>query len=343
MPEETIVDVFIQSYLARKRDWLQAVLEKIPRYRSAIAAQLSALGLPRELMFLPAVESGFQAKATSPRGAAGLWQLMRNTASPYGLVMDQWVDERRDFLKSGEASLKKLSTDFRYFGNWCTALAAYNCGSTLMARLVRQNGTSDYWTLRRKGTLPAETAAFVPQFLALAKILSYPGRYGLDVPWTPAVAWASIPVARTVDLRVLSRESGVPLETLTAGNVELTMAYTPPASYGYTLKVPMEFRDAVESALAGSSLPMVDFSIHLIKEGDTLYGIARANGVTIDMLTEFNPGVKPLALKIGSRLLVPMPGTAKVGAGKDAESRPMPGTAKVDQRAGTASPQGGSG
>src|SRR5208337_4435733 len=114
--------------LAQRRDWLQAVLARSVRYRAVIAAVVTEKDLPRELRFLPAVESGFQALAVSPRGAVGLWQLMRNTASPYGLRMDQWVDERRDFMRSTEASLAKLEDNYVQFGDWCLALAAYNCG-----------------------------------------------------------------------------------------------------------------------------------------------------------------------------------------------------------------------
>ncbi len=153
-----------------------------------IAEALAARGLPRELQFLPAVESGFQDRAVSPQGAAGLWQLMRNTASPYGLRMDLWLDERRDVGKATEASLAKLAENCAIFGDWYMALAAYNCGVGKLSAIVRRSPGADFWALRRKGVLPRETAAFVPQFLALSRILGHPGRYGLDRGMGPAPA-----------------------------------------------------------------------------------------------------------------------------------------------------------
>ncbi|GAH11549.1 unnamed protein product, partial [marine sediment metagenome] len=42
---------------------------------------------------------------------------------------------------------------------------------------------------REKGLLPEETAEYVPKFLALAKICSYPGRYGLTMAWEESVVW----------------------------------------------------------------------------------------------------------------------------------------------------------
>ena len=44
----------------------------------------------------------------------------------------------------------------------------------------------------------------------------------------------------------------------------------------------------------------------MIAQGDTLSEIAQRYGVTVDMLVEFNPGVKPLQLRIGARLIVPL-------------------------------------
>ncbi len=308
MPDQAVIDRFLDTYLARKKDWLQAVLDRIPIYRGVITARIEELDLPRELLFLPAVESGFQITATSPRGAAGLWQLMANTASPFGLAMDQWVDERRDFFKATDASLRKLRQDFSSFGDWYLALAAYNCGASRLSRVVRQSGVTDYWTLRRRGLLPAETASFVPQFLAIAKILSYPGRYDLAPSWKGTVSWTRVPVARCVDLRILSREAGVPFDTLTRANAELATALTPPPSYRYSLKVPVEYRQAVEATLGGSTMPLLDFSIYVVKAGDTLSGIAQACGVTVDLLKEFNPAVRPLTLQIGARILVPLKG-----------------------------------
>ena len=305
-PDEDVIDRFVDGLRAGHADWLQAVLDRSLRYRAIITGAIAERGLPPELRYLPAVESGFQARATSPRGAAGLWQLMRNTASPYGLRMDQWVDERRDFWKATEASLDKLAENYRIFGDWYMALAAYNCGVGKLSAIVRRYPGNDYWALRRKGVLPRETSAFVPQFLALTRILSYPGRYGLEVGWDTSPAWSRIPLDRCVDLRILSAKSGVPLEVLTAGNAELNFLLTPPASYKYELKVPQEYSQPVEKALAESDMPLMDFRVHLVAQGDTLSGIARKYRVDMDLIQEFNPNLAPRVLRIGAKVLVPI-------------------------------------
>jgi hypothetical protein len=82
IPDEDLIGRYVDGLLATRREWLQQCLDRSARYRAVISKALSEKGLPRELAFLPAIESGFQERAVSPRGAAGLWQLMRNTASP---------------------------------------------------------------------------------------------------------------------------------------------------------------------------------------------------------------------------------------------------------------------
>jgi membrane-bound lytic murein transglycosylase D len=305
VPDEDLIGRYVDGLLATRRDWLQAVRDRSARYRSMIAKALAERGMPRELGYLPAVESGFQARAVSPRGAAGLWQLMRNTASPYGLRMDLWVDERRAVEKATDASLEKLSENYSIFGDWYMALASYNCGVGRLSSILRRSPGSDFWDLRKKGLLPRETAAFVPQFLAIARILGHAGRYGFDLEWDPQPQWAEIPLDRPVDLRKLADAAGAPLDELLAGNPELNYLVTPPASYSYKLKVPVDYREAVTDALQGATMPLMEFQVHAISGGDTLFGMSLRYGVSLSLIQEFNPSVNPRALHIGAKVLIP--------------------------------------
>ena len=307
IPDEDVIGSFVQGYLASQKAWLQAVLDSSARYRPMITAALAARGLPRELEFLPAVESGFQARAVSPQGATGLWQLMRNTASPYGLRMDLWLDERRDPARATEASLSKLTENRAHFGDWYLALAAYNCGIGKLAGIRRHSPGDDYWGLRRKGMLPRETAAFVPAFLALSMIFSHPGRYGLVVGWDPPPPEPrTMTLDRCVDLRILSRAAGIPVADLVTANPALNFLVTPPSSYAYALKVPAADADAVEQVLANASMPLLEFRIHVVARGDTLFAMSLRYGVSVEVISEFNPHVDPRFLKIGAQLLIPV-------------------------------------
>jgi len=75
------------------------------------------------------VESGFNPKAVSSKGARGLMQLLPSTAKQYG-VSD--IHDPYQNLRAGAAHLRGLLDEFD--GNVTLALAAYNAGSGAVRR-----------------------------------------------------------------------------------------------------------------------------------------------------------------------------------------------------------------
>ncbi|MBK8494331.1 MAG: lytic transglycosylase domain-containing protein [Chitinophagaceae bacterium] len=87
---------------------------------------LSQYGLPRELKYLAVIESNLSTKATSWVGAGGPWQFMPYTARDYGLVVNNVLDERRDYYKSTHAAARYLLTLYGQMKDWLLVIAAYN-------------------------------------------------------------------------------------------------------------------------------------------------------------------------------------------------------------------------
>ena len=84
---------------------------------------------PRLITTVISVESAFNPRAVSPKGARGLMQLMPLTARQYG-VTD--LNDPRENIEGGVAYLKDLSR--RYKGDLRLALAAYNAGPEAVER-----------------------------------------------------------------------------------------------------------------------------------------------------------------------------------------------------------------
>lgn len=171
----------LQHYL-KSEGYLRRTLSRARPYLYHIVKEIERRKLPMELALLPAVESAYQATATSPKSAAGLWQFIPNTGENYGLEQNEWYDERRDVIASTVAALKYLQRLHTLFdGDWLRALAAYNWGEGNVQRAIEKNQNegkpTDYWSL----DMPAETRQYVPKLIALSKIVATPETYAVKM------------------------------------------------------------------------------------------------------------------------------------------------------------------
>jgi membrane-bound lytic murein transglycosylase D len=120
--------------------------------------------VPPELVWLAEVESSFDRTARSPMGAAGLFQLMPDTAKRFGLSL--WPrDQRYQPEPSATASAQYLKFLFAHFHDWRLALAAYNDGEGSIQKLLDRYQTQNYDNIAAH--LPAETQMFVPRVEAV--------------------------------------------------------------------------------------------------------------------------------------------------------------------------------
>ncbi len=135
--------------LARSAQY-DPIIEKAAEYASIESNLLRAVIV---------VESGFNSRAMSKRGAVGLMQLMPETASRFG-VSDRY-DPRQNVL-AGAQYLRFLMD--RFGSNVRLALAAYNAGE----QAVDRSG----------GQIPpfSETQAYVPRVLKIYRMLEEQAR-----------------------------------------------------------------------------------------------------------------------------------------------------------------------
>jgi len=71
-----------------------------------IEKKLADRGMPKELGWLPLIESGFKTHAKSQVAALGLWQFMPATGDQMGLSRTRWVDNRMDPEQASEAAAR---------------------------------------------------------------------------------------------------------------------------------------------------------------------------------------------------------------------------------------------
>ncbi len=161
---------------------------------------------------------------------------MRGTARKYGLKVNYWIDERKDFIKSTYAAARYLKKLYEIFGDWREAVASYNLGEAKLLRILRARNFVDYWQLMRSRRLPVETTAYLPQWMAVTLIAKNPARYGFTLKEKP-LNFETLKVEGGMDLRIFAIAGNIDYKTLLKLNAELRRRITPPG-HTYLLKVP---------------------------------------------------------------------------------------------------------
>ncbi len=294
------------DYLMNDQDFIMHTALRSAPYLYFIHQQVKKRKLPIELVLLPMIESGYNPFIYSTAGAAGIWQMMPDTASGFGIKQDWWYDGRRDVVASTGAALDYLAYLFNFFdGNSLLAIAAYNSGEgavmSAIRRNIREGKSTDFWSL----PLPRETRTYVPRLLALAIIVAHPEHYPLRFPRVRNSPYlAQVDVGGQMDLKQAATFAGLSLKNLQQLNPGFNHLVTHPNG-PYKLVLPIENVEQFMLHLANTSLSHhIDWTQYKIKSGDTLESVAKHFKTTSYALREINHLGKH-SLKKGMKLVIP--------------------------------------
>ena len=312
------------EWLQRNPDYLARVFGRAQRYLHYIVDEVEAQGLPGDLALLPVVESAFNPFAYSRAHASGLWQFIAPTGERYGLKRNYYQDQRRDVVESTRGALEYLTQlRERFDGDWFLAIAAYNYGSGNVQRAINRNAAlgrkKDFFSL----SLPAETRAYVPKLVALARMVREPERYGFYLPPIPDTPYFRVvPTGGPVDLRLMAELAGVDTEELHALNPSWNRWITDPEG-PHRVLVPEVVADGFAEKLA-----MLDgnararLAVHTVVPGESFASIAGHYKVPESFVDRMNTGMRA-DLKPGDELWMPAGDVSQLraGLGSDLERR----------------------
>lgn len=269
-------------------------------------------GMPEELANLAIIESGYRPKAVSRAGAAGAWQFMPFTGKKYGLAQDWWQDERLDPYRATEAAADYLQKLYNDFGDWPTAIAAYNAGEGKMSRAKESAGARDFFEVKAKNhlldyktQLRAETTQYVPRFMAVTKIMRNLPELGFD-PIAPekAVEVARLEARPGTDLTAVSRACNLSWSEFQKYNPhhKRTITCTDKVTYIYVPRHAHEnarnFLCTNEAANYAGWKP-----VRIASSRDSLEKISKRSNIPLGRLQIANPGIN--RLKTGQTILLP--------------------------------------
>jgi membrane-bound lytic murein transglycosylase D len=255
--EAHLIFDFPVTYNARVRKWIKYFqttgrpsfrrwLERSSRYIPGIQEEMKRANLPLDLAYVAMIESGFSSSASSHANALGMWQFIAPTGTRYGLSIDWWIDERRDFEKATKAAIGYMSDLYEQFGSWHLVAASYNMGENGVRRLIKRYKTNSFWDLADRGALPEETRNYLPKMLAAMLIAKAPALYGFrDLEFQVPYSFDTLEVPGGTDLINLADHLGVSERSLTELNPELLKAFVPREVKTHRIRIPKGSKIAV--------------------------------------------------------------------------------------------------
>lgn len=147
------------------------------RYFPTIEKILKEEGVPDDFKYLAVAESSLLYNATSRSGAQGLWQFMPKTGKAFKLEINSEVDERNHLEKATRAACEHLKADYKRFGSWTMAAAAYNTGASRLRKKIESQQTKNYYELE----LRKETSDYMFRILSIKEIMQRREQYGIVV------------------------------------------------------------------------------------------------------------------------------------------------------------------
>lgn len=316
------IHYFNTSIRSRFEQWLV----RLSRYRPLVHSIFSEFDLPSDLIYLSLVESGFNPYAYSRARATGPWQFMKGTAKLYGLRVDNYVDERRDPIKSTVAAARYLRDLYDLFGTWPLAMAAYNAGEGKVMRALQKAQADSFTDIAKTRLIRRETREYVPRFMAATIIARNPDRYGFPNEDVAPHQFEEVAVGRPIHLKSIANVTGIPYQELRLLNPELKRDATPPDGDHYFLKVPVGTKATVEKLMDRiptykfPSIPVKSTRLrathvsgkkpvsdpgrrYQVRVGDSLEKIAKRFGISVKAL-KANNNLSGALIKAGDLLVI---------------------------------------
>ena len=294
---------YINYFSNRGHSTIVAATERSGRYRPMIQRILDEEGVPQELIHLAQAESGFIPRAVSRAAAGGMWQFLAWRGQQYGLMQTRYTDERMDPEKATRAAAHHLRDLYSEFGDWYLAIAAYNCGPGTVEKAVERTGYADFWELRSRGVLPAETTNYVPIILAMTIMEKNAAEYGLQgIQLDPPLEYDTVEILAPTSLALVADITEMPLPELAALNPAVLRSMVPE---NYSLHVPKGIGNPLAASLQLIPAEHRDsWRMHRVGSGETLASVSKLFGTTPNIIMAANNLRSPETVE-GDRLLIP--------------------------------------
>jgi membrane-bound lytic murein transglycosylase D len=209
--------------------YFQAKVALADTYFPIIERVFREEGLPDDFKYLALIESGLVSDAVSTSNAVGFWQFKKDTATDYGLQVNNNIDERKHIVASSRSAARYLlKSNNLYYKNWHNTILSYYHGFTGAKSLAKPHHVD-----RKEMEVTDKTDPYILKLLAHK--VAYESAIGRNP--APAVVLQEVPVSGK-SISDLALETSVAEGELQRYNKWLAGNYIP-NDKTYTVIVPV--------------------------------------------------------------------------------------------------------
>jgi len=281
-------------------------LKRTGRYFPHIENVLRSARMPEDLKYIAVIESALKPHAGSHAGARGVWQFISSTGRNYGLTVNRYVDERRNFFLSTKAAVRYLRDLNDMFGSWTLSAAAYNMGEQGLQKRIKHQEVKDYYNLH----LPKETQRYILRAIAAKLLLSDPARYGFDLQPSDYYKPQKFDRLRlkakwSTPITIVAKSAGTYFKTIKDMNPQLLNDIIPKGDH--TIFLP----EGAARSFNKKYQPLITKyrksfkgNTYVVKRGDNMTMIAKRHNVPLWQLLKANNMTSKSTIRPGQKLVI---------------------------------------
>ncbi len=310
------------------QDQFSGALGRFERYKGLVSGIIDDAGMPADLLYLPFVESSYRASAYSKVGAAGMWQIMPNTARSLGMELNAVLDERLDpeaatrgamrYFKNAQNKLIPLAKEARPGISQAEInpfiVTSYNYGVNGMRRAIKQVGPDFPKVLNEYKSAAFQVAVknFYASFLAARHLARNPDDYFAKTTADPRLRYQTFILPVPTSVERIKHQFALHESDIKPLNPALTrFAWNNwrliPA--GYRLHLPYRkhrWVAQIDELKALAPEPESKYKlVYRVRRGDTACAIANAFKVSCKTLIAANQLGKRAVIRVGQKLDIP--------------------------------------
>jgi len=278
---QKLQDLYL-DYSKKKKIYFLNILENGYRYLPLIKQTILKYNVPKELISVAMAESYLTTSAKSHKRAIGLWQFMPKTAKKYGLRIDEYVDERKDPIKSTKAAVEYLSYLYRFFGKWYLSIMAYNAGEARIVEAVVRAKVDKL--CKSMGDVECKKNSSMKEFREIIRNYQRHGRYAFAKLFKLYKKLSTIPVT---------------LNDLLRFQKGLNRQYVPNETRNYILKIiAMSFLLTSDDFIQYTNMYLLNSGVTSelkkvnVPAGTSLYYVSKILNMPYEELREYNLHLK---------------------------------------------------